>query len=505
MGLKSIQYLVFVFIVVLFYFLLQKSNHQKYVLLISDLIFIYMVSNKATLLLILLLCGSIFFIAKQIRKNIDNKRMTLTKIWFWFGFAVDIGLLCYFKFFKNTWLILQEISRSHGYDLQTLIVPIGLSYYSLVLLGYLIDVYHKKFEPEKNILDFINFVLYFPSLFQGPFNLYKKLSPQLKENHIFNYDKFIYGLQRILWGYFKKIIIADRIGIIVSGIFGDEAASGIIIFYAFVIYSFQIYADFSGGIDVIMGVSDILGIEISENFRNPLVSKSVTEFWGRWHMSLGAWMEKYIYYPIVLNRNMMKLSKRINNNYMSKVFSASIATFVVFILVGIWHGTGWNYMVYGLYQSFWCTLAVLLGQFYKKAKKKVKLDENCISWKIFTILRTFNILVIGRYFSRAGSLEQAIDLLRRTFVKKVNIYKLFDGSLYNYGMDYKNFIIMYLGIILLIIVDILHERGIRFRQLINKQDIVFRYFIYLATLFAIIIFGIYGREFNQSSFIYQGF
>ena len=146
------------------------------------------------------------------------------------------------------------------------------------------------------------YVTYFPAIIEGPINMYKKLMPQIKARHAYDWDRMIRGLMRSLWGYLKKMVIADRIGILVMGILQDEAAHGATILFALVVYSFQIYADFSGGIDVIMGISEVLGIELAENFKSPLISKNVTEYWARWHKSLGEFMEKYIYYPIVLNR-----------------------------------------------------------------------------------------------------------------------------------------------------------------------------------------------------------
>ncbi len=329
----------------------------------------------------------------------------------------------------------------------------------------------------------------------------------VKKAHRFDCDRAVKGLQRSLWGYFKKAVIADRIGIFVSGVLSDENAEGFVLLWAMIIYSLQIYADFSGGIDVIMGISEILDIRLPENFKAPLVSKSVTEYWQRWHISLGVFMERYLYYPIVLNRRIMRLSKKIPDNYLRKVCPAVSASAAVFVIVGIWHGTGWNYVVYGCYQAVFVTGAVLLGPCYKKWKKNLHIDDSCISWRIFQILRTFLILTAGRYFIRADNLSHAAKLLGRTFQKLSwqGIHVLFDDSLLSYGLDHKNLMLMYMGAVLIILVDVLHERNIHFRELLMKQDIVFRYAVYYALLFGIIIFGVYGPGYDSASFIYQGF
>ena len=215
-------------------------------------------------------------------------------------------------------------------------------------------------------------------------------------------------------------------------------------------------------------------------------------------------MEKYIYYPIVLNRKLMKFTKKIKNKYQSRAFSAFVASLIVFVIVGIWHGTGWNYVVYGMYQAFFVSTAVILKPTYTAVKKKLHVNEKCLSWEIFCILRTFVILVFGRLIIKASNLHQAGELLKK-IVHMDNIYSLFNGDLLNYGLDYKNMIVMYIGILIVLLVDILHEQKVEFRELILKQDIVFRYAVYFTALAILIIFGVYGGEFSAASFIYQGY
>lgn len=504
----SFRFMFFVFVFLLIFFSLSHLTlHktcaiQRYVILIASVLFVLSYSGGITMIIVMVLMTiSAYDFAILIGKNTESLR---GKLLFISSVVIDLGVLLYFKYFKYTWEFIRNAIDSDGVTFSTLITPIGLSYFSLGLFSYLSDVYHGKIVPEKNFFDLLNYVLFFPALAEGPINLYKKLSPQLKENHFFDWDRCISGLQRILWGVFKKIVIADRIGIIVGGILKDDGAKGVIVFYAMVLYSFQIYADFSGGIDVIMGITEIMGIELTENFSQPFMAKSVTEFWNRWHKSLGDWMEKYVYYPIVLNKRLIKFTKMIKNKYLRKVFAATLGAVIVFVLVGIWHGTGWNYVVYGCYQAFFVSTATFLGPFYKSAKKRIRLDENCISWRVFTILRTFFILVFGRYFTRGGTLNNAIELFRRTFAT-TGIRHLFIGDIYNYGLDWKNVVLMNTCIIILLLVEFAHEKGFHFRLWLYKQDIMFRYVVYLVGLFAVIIFGIYGPEFEAASFIYAEF
>lgn len=509
MELKSLGYILFAAIIFFAYFSVYKiKNAQKIVLLLANISFICVAADFRSFIIITILICFSYFMGLLIERQINEAgHKNTARALMYLNVIFSVAVLCYFKFFKDTFGVIQDLLLHHGITVSSLIVPIGISYYSLSMIAYAIDIYHKKHPAEKNFIDYFVFITYFPSIIQGPVNLYKKVGPQIKESHAPNAERIIMGLQRSLWGYVKKVVVADRIGILVGGILKDEASEGILLLWAMVLYSFQIYTDFSGGIDIIMGISEVLGIELTENFKAPLLSKSVTEYWQRWHMSLGVFMEKYIYYPLVLNRKVMHYSKKIPNSYLQKVFSATLASVVVFVIVGIWHGTGWNYVVYGCYQAVFVSSAVLLGPVYKKMKAFVRIPDDSISWEIFQIIRTFVILVIGRYFIRAKDLSQAVGLFYRTFYqfKWSGIHVLFDDSLLSYGLDYKNVYLMYFCILLIILVDILHNRGVHFRTILMKQDICFRYFVYFVAIFAIIIFGIYGPEFSSASFIYQEF
>ena len=505
MDLKSLYYLIFVFAVAVVYYGVYKiPKAQKIVIAIANILFIVSVCYEKALAIILAMTLAVYGISLLIQMALNNKNKGQAKLFMWMGVIFVIAILCYFKFFTYTYDILAEFAAGYGVNLTPLITPVGISYYSLSMIAYILDVYHKKHPAEKNFVDFFVFITYFPAIIQGPIGIYKTIGAQFKQTHEFDENAVIMGLMRIVWGYIKKVVIADRIGIMVIAILKDDNAVGVMLIWAMVLYSFQIYTDFSGGIDVVMGISECLGIKLRENFKAPLISQSVTEYWQRWHMSLGDFMEKYIYYPIVLHRSVMKFSKKIPNAYLQKVFSATFASVIVFVIVGIWHGTGWNYVVYGAYQAFFVSSAVLLGPAYKKIREVLHIDTETMTYKLLTILRTFTILVFGRFFIRAKDLTQAIELFKRAF-SKWNINVLFDGSQLNYGLDYKNLYLMYVLIILIIIVDVLHDKGFKFRETILRQDIAFRFTVYFVALFTIIIFGIYGPGYDSVSFIYQGF
>lgn len=515
MNITSLAYVFFAFVTIIAYYVIPlifkkvaPAKIQRIVLLIAAGVLAYSLTSIAVVVFIVLLAWATYGLGLSIERANEAKDKKKSKRILDAGLVLVVGILCFFKYLKGYYTDIYDLivdPKNAIESMRVLLTPIGLSYYTLSIAAYLIDVSHKKHPAEHNFIDYLAFITYFPSLVEGPINLYRKIMPQIKADHMWDWDRSIMGLQRVLWGYLKKVMIADRIGVIVMGILKNEASSGLLLFWAMLLYSFQIYADFSGGIDVVMGISEVLDIKLTENFKAPLISKSVTEYWQRWHISLGEFMEKYIYYPICLNRNVMKMSKKIGNKYLQKVFSATLASVIVFVIVGIWHGTGWNYVVYGCYQAIFVSSAVLLGPVYKKMRERLHINENSASWQIFTIVRTFLILTFGRYFIKAADLNQTWGLFGRTFSGKWNIGVLFDGTLFNYGLDAKNVYLMYVCILLLIVVDICHAKDIHFRQILMKQDIAFRYFVYMAGIFALIIFGIYGPGFEAASFIYQAF
>lgn len=503
MAINSFEFVCSVLVILFIYFVLQNTKFQKYVLLCANAYFVYAFSGEKGLIIAAVIVGIVYFCGMRIENSISCKKKKVAYLWLMIGGILDIGILLFFKYYAAAWNCLKGIFN-HDTELFYIAAPVGLAYFSLSLLGYLLDIYHKKIKAEKNYINLAVFALYFPAIIEGPFGFYRKLSSQVIDGHKFDWDRMVLGLQRVLWGYFKKLVIADRIGILVNGILGNEESWGCMIFVAMVFYSFQIYADFSGGIDVIMGISEIMGISLHENFNSPLISRSVTEYWQRWHMSLGEWMEKYLYYPIVLNKKMLGVSKKIKNNYLSKAFSATVASIIVFVIVGIWHGTGWNYVVYGAYQAFWVSTAILFKPIYSRMKAFFRIQEDDFGWEVFQIIRTFIILVFGRYLIKASSLGQAIYLLKKTFAVWDPVF-FFNGLIYKFGLDIKNYYLMIASIVLLVIVDVCHNRGIHFREKLMNTNIIFRYTIYMVAIFMIVIMGIYGKGYDASSFIYAGF
>ena len=422
-----------------------------------------------------------------------------------------LGAVKYADFvFEQLNLLFGAAGLSFALPLPKLLMPLGISFYTFQSVGYLIDVYRRRIEPDTNIFKFALFVSYFPQIVQGPISRYGQLAHQLYESHSFDYDRVRLGLMRMLWGFFRKLVIADRIAVVVNQIFDNymtEGYTGFIVFLGAFLYGVQVYADFAGGMDIVLGISQIYGIEQVENFRQPFMAKSVAEFWRRWHITLGDWMREYVFYPLALSKPFNRMGKNLRRkfgSYVAKVVPTSIASLIVFILVGVWHGAAWNFVAYGLYQAAFISTDSLFKDGYKKLTGLCHIDRKSFSWNMFQMIRTTIIVTFGRYFSRAPGFMDAWYMLKATF-RQFNPWVFFDGTLYNLGLSEKNFRLMILLIILLLVVDIIHERNLSIRQFLITHDAIVRWIFYFLALFGIIILGMYGSAFDSGKFIYQGF
>ena len=488
MVVKSIWWILYCLIVVGIYYRCKSENFQKAVLLLADIFLVIMSSGLASFMLILAITLAIYMAARKIEKNESKCKWLLLIL----GFVVTLGLLLYFKYL------------SPMIEVSWLVVPIGLSYWALSLWGYLYDVYKGVMPAEKNYLDLLCFTIFFPAIFEGPINLYKSFMPQIKSFHPFDWDKFVSGFQRMIWGYIKTMVIADRIGIFVNGALAIEETRGLILLLVMMLYMFQLYADFSGGIDIIMGLAEILGFKLAENFNSPLVSKSVTEYWKRWHKTLGDWMQKYVYYPIVLNRRLQKMTSFIKNEDMQLAIIPAVASFVTFVVVGIWHGTGWNYLIWGCYQATFVTLGILLSGFYQRLRTFFKINARSRYWHIITAIRTFIIEVLGLFIIKTSSLQKVAGYYQKLF-KLDNFGDFTNGTLLGYGLSFKNCIVMLIGVAILIFVDIMHFKKFSFRKYLMKYNILVRYSVYIILILVVLIFGIYGPGYDAAAFIYQAY
>lgn len=370
----------------------------------------------------------------------------------------------------------------------SLIVPLGIAFYTMQAVSYSVDVCRGKYPAERNFFKFLLYMTYFPIIMQGPISRYDQLGAQVFTPHRFSFERMKAGLSLALYGFFKKMVIADRAAILVDQVFGNYLShSGMELLIAAVFYTVQIYADFSGCVDICRGVSQVVGIELTENFKHPYFSTSIKDFWRRWHCSLSSWFRDYIYIPLGGSRK-GKVRKHLNLT-------------LVFVASGLWHGVGLQFIAWGLlhafYQVFGELTAPLRGRFYDRCKIKGKIFR--FGQQIFT----FGLLVISWIFFRATSLSSALHILK-TIVLQFDPISLLREPFPYLGLDSKDLLVFAVAVCVLWVVSLLQRKG-SVRERLEKKSFLIRYPVYLIAIFTILIFGIYGPGYDAAQFIYMQF
>ena len=372
-------------------------------------------------------------------------------------------------------------------------------------VSYVVDVYRGKHEPQKNFFKYALFVSFFPQLLQGPIGRYERLGEQLYEGHAYDLKNIQFGLQRILWGMLKKMVLADRVNAAVTLIFNNYwNYGGWINVFGVILYSIQLYADFSGGIDITIGIAQMFGITMDENFRQPYFSRSIGEFWRRWHITLGTWMKDYIFYPFSLSKCMNKFGKwckKTFGNNVGKLLPVSLANLLVFFIVGIWHGAAWKYIMYGMYNGVIIAASGMLAPVYARIHESLHINPKSWWYQVFCIIRTFILVNIGFYFDMAPDLHAANVMLLDT-VTKAHLSQISMATVKAVGLTAQDLIIVAAGCIIIFVVSVLKEKGIKIREMVASRNIVLRWFIYIVFIMFILI---YGSTSTTSDFIYANF
>ncbi|MBQ6843334.1 MAG: MBOAT family protein [Agathobacter sp.] len=525
MSYQSITFLIFSAIVILLYYIVPKKL-QRYILLMANVFFYvcsdikyipFLTTTLITTYIVGRFIGRVYekeeMLVKECespseRKAVKAKHKAKAKKMLMVALILSIGLLavCKYSLFalENLGGILPKETLSAADELQ-IIVPLGISFYTFMAVSYVLDVYWKRYKAEKSFISYAVFLTYFPHIVQGPIGRYNRFKAQLPVGGIaFDSKAVAQGAQLVIWGLFKKLVIADRLNIFVSEIYGNyQDYKGLVLVIATVLYSIQIYADFSGCIDIVSGVSEAMGIKLQKNFNHPYFSKTIPEFWRRWHMSLGEWFKDYVYYPVSVSRLVKSVKKHCKIKRVSELFASCLPIFVVWLITGIWHGASWNYVVWGLYYAVIMITSTVFEPAMQKLKEKFGIDDSRFSWKLFQMSRTFAICCIGRVFFRASDMDAAISIFEN-MLSGLYPKLVFGEKLYTYGLDKDNFMFAMFSIFILWAVDMLQER-MNIRQEIAKQGIVFRWTIIFLGIFAVLIFGVYGPGYDASTFIYEQF
>ena len=461
-------------------------RRAQWVVLLGASYGFYLHSGLGNLCYILLTTASTYGAARIIDKTqvIHNRKTARqkSKKWIWLCLGLNLGLLAICKV---------------RLTFQNILLPMGISFYMFQSIGYMLDVYRGSIKAEQNPFKFALFVSFFPQLVQGPISKFGKLAPQLFGEHPYDGKKLSFGLQRMLWGYFKKLVIADRIAAAVSALRGPEH-TGLSFFVLTCFYAIQIYGDFTGGIDIAIGLSEAFGISLPENFNRPFFSKNIAEYWRRWHITLGEWMKEYVFYPVSVSTPLRKLSKAARKRWsqFGKRLPVYAASFVTWICTGIWHGITPNFLLWGMMN---CTVIVLseemtplCDKFHKHFGWKNKGWYGC-----FEMLRTFLLMNlirivdlfpnVGEYFRRVGGLFSSFRV------------PFMDLGLT--GLDYG---ILICGVVLMLTVSLVQEKRGSLRELLWRRTGL-RCTLTGALFLVVLLMGSYGIGYDAGNFIYNQF
>ena len=495
---NSYQFLIFFPIVCLMYWLIPVRF--RYIWLLAASYCFYMGWNAKYALLLLFstvityLSG--IFISRIKALDITEKKKTkYMKLCVVFSFVINLGVLGWFKYFDFIFENIQKAFNVIGITLNSpafdIILPVGISFYTFQALSYTMDVYRGDIYAEKNFLKYALFVSFFPQLVAGPIERSKNLLKQVSVPHRFDYEKCREGFLLMLWGFFMKLVIADRAAIIVNTVYNNyQSYPGLYLVVATVLFAFQIYCDFGGYSTIAMGAAKIMGFDLMENFNCPYFSKSVSEFWRRWHISLSSWFKDYLYIPLGGNRK----------GRIRKYFNLM----VVFLTSGLWHGAQWSFVVWGGLNGLFQIIGDLLKPIRDKLNKWFKLDRTALSHKIFKVVFTFMLINFTWVFFRANRFLDGIGIIKSMLTNR-NWWILFDDSLFKLGQDWKNFMVLIAAILILLIADVFKYKGIKIREIILKQELWFRWSVYIFAIVFILVFGIWGPGYNDASFIYFQF
>lgn len=525
MSLISFKFILFCILLLLCYYLLPKK-FQWVVLLIFSLGFyafagirnsIYIVITSLSAWIGALWLEKIGQKAKEYikgnkeltieeKKNIKCKSKHKKKLILIGILLLNFGILCVFKY--SNFAIEQLNSLINIWDKEkqlcslSLIIPLGISFYTFQTMGYLIDVYWGKNEACKNPLKVLLFTSFFPQITQGPISNYNQLSSQLFASHDFDYHNWLYGSQRMIWGFFKKVAIADLLASYVASVFANyNQYAGITVLIGIFLYSIQIYADFSGYMDIVCGLCQTMGIKLTENFERPYFSKSIAEYWRRWHISLGTWFKSYIYYPIAVSKWNTNLGKKVSSKFgkqVGKNLPATIALIAVWLTTGLWHGANWGYIAWGGLNGLFIIFSMWMEPIYDFIKIKLRLDKP--AWKYFQIIRTFVLVTFIKVLPEVGGLRAGLGLWKRIFTDYTIPSSL--KSLLPFASKFTLVIIAF-GTVLMLIISLI-QRKVPVRDLLNRIPNVFRIFL-LALLISITILAVFTTNNTGGGFMYAQF
>lgn len=527
----SYEFLGFLLLVFLLYYLIPRK-FQWQLLLAASYVF-YFLADPRYLVYILLTTISTWGIGVAIDKRFEKQKEYLAvhkaqlskeerkaykhrvKQGQWRLLLVcllfNLGILAILKYTNFTIANINGLLHFFGSDNQlsllNIVLPLGISFYTFQSLGYIIDVYRGTAQAERNFFRFALFVSFFPQLIQGPISRWNDLSASLYEEHAFDWQTVSFGLQRILWGYFKKMVIADRMLTAVNTIIrNSDQYQGAYVFAGMLFYALELYADFTGGIDITIGIAQVMGIKVTENFQRPYFSKSIKEYWRRWHITMGTWFTDYIFYPISVCKPMLKFSKFSRAHFgeaIGKRMPVYLSSFAVWFATGIWHGASWNFIVWGLGNWVVIMISQELEPLYTRFHDRFPGLKTKRACQGFQVIRTILLMSCLRMFDCYRDVPLTFRMFG-TMLTAGNWAVLWNGALLQLGLTGADFLVLAAGFILLLTVS-LGQRSGSVRERIAAKPFWLRFVLWYALFLVTLLLGAYGAGYDSSQFIYNQF
>jgi alginate O-acetyltransferase complex protein AlgI len=473
----SLKYIIF-FLAVFFVYYLIPGNYRYLLLILSGIIFLLFSGFLS--LIVLMISTTIYYL---LGVSFGMKNSKYDKLILFTGVFTGIALIISYR-----------IINSSG----SIIILLGLSYYSFTGISYIIETYRDNLKKERNILKFLNAMILFPKLSAGPIERTNKLLPQFNNFKKFDYDNITDGLKLITWGFFKKLVISNRLAIVVNQVYDSpDKYQGYSLIIATLFLAFQIYADFSGYTDIALGSAQMLGFNLTNNFKRPYFSKSISEFWTRWHITLSGWLRDYVFLPTAY---LITRHKKFSDIFKIKIETISylIAVLVTMMLIGLWHGFGWTFLAWGLLHAFFMIFALITKKIRKVIPKKLKI-ENSVFHNTLKIIITFILIAFAWITFRAWNINDASYIITHLF-QNLN-FSAFKISISNSGLNYIEFGVAILSIIFLLLLEYTQSKVGSLRNYLSRKNLVIRWFCYSILVISILIFG----NFSNEKFIYLKF
>ncbi len=432
-----------------------------------------------------------YFVGLFIAGNSGHKRKWLLV----FGIIACLGILGVFKYtgfiLENINAVLKVINVRLLPGRFSILLPAGISFYIFKSLGYIIDVYKGRVPAEKNFLKYALFVSFFPQIIAGPIDRASNLIAQIDDPVSVQEEDVRRGAMLMLFGYFEKLIIADRLAVLVDAVFDNHTAfSGAAIMLAAVFYGIQIYADFAGYSHLAIGTSRILGFRVADNFRRPYFAKDIKDFWSRWHISMSTWFRDYVYIPLGGNR---KGRSRQYINYM-----------ITFLLSGLWHGASWNFVAWGGLHGIYNCLSGMTGRIRGRIARRFGFESSRFSGRLIKGIVTFAMVDYAWMFFRAGSLSIGIDMTRR-MITDFRLYSLSGDWMYDLGLSRMLLMSIWPAVVVLAFVDALKEKGVSIVGWLDRQGSLFRWICYVSAVVLVILAAVQNLGLDSGEFIYFRF